>query len=110
MKGALALRQAVQTVSIDMSSTNVTTSAYLELIAALSYGASAVEVINNSASPMKLSVGAAGSEASFLVPYTIPPGGTPGLIPHAFKAGARISVEALIANVTSGSLILNFFG
>lgn len=108
MKGALALRRCIQTTNLLMSSTNITTSAWVQLIAALTYGASAVEVINNGAQPLQIAMGGAGSEVA--IAYTIPPGGTPGLIPAEFLKNSRISVKAIGATSDSGYLILNFFG
>ncbi len=107
MKSALALRRCIQTTSLDTSSTNITTGAWVQLIAALTYGASAVEVINMSAQPLQLAMGGSGSEVA--IAYTIPPGGSPGLIPAEFLAGARISTKAIGATVDSGYILLNFF-
>ncbi len=107
MKGALALRRCIQTTSLDTSSTNIGTSAWVQLIAALTYGASAVEVINNSGQPLQIAMGGAGSEVA--IAYTVPPGGSPGLIPAEFLAGARISAKSIGATISSGYVLLNFF-
>ncbi len=107
MKSALALRQSCQTANLLMSSTNITTSAWVELIAALTYAASGVEVINNSGQPLQIAIGGAGSEVA--IPYTVPPGGTPGVITQTIPKGSRISFKAIGATVNSGYLILNAF-
>ncbi len=110
MKGSLALRKPVKTLTLDMSSTNVTTSAWAVLVASLSPAASALEVINPSGSPIKISQGTAGNETAGLIPYTIPPGGTSGPYTLELKNGSPITVQAVGMNITAGTLILNFFG
>lgn len=108
MKGAIALRKPVGTVCLDMSSTNVTTSAWATVLAALVQACSAVECINQSGSPLLIALGAGGSEVA--IPYTVPPGGSAVLIPVEMKNGARLSAKAVGTSVSAGYLIFNFLG
>jgi hypothetical protein len=113
MKSGSPLRRASQTTVLDMSSTNVTTSAYATLLAAASnlYGCSGIEIFNPSGTAMIIALGAAGSEVA--IPYTVLPGGTTGFIMFEINKGVRISLKGLSAgggaNVTTGAFILNQF-
>lgn len=90
-------------------STNVTTSAWVELIASMDKPASYVEIFNSSGSILKLSTGAAASEDSYEIPYYVLPNGSSILLPIEFANLKRISAKAVDVDATMGSLILNFF-
>lgn len=109
MKGAVAIRKPVKTVTLDMSGANITTSAWVQILAAASnlYGCSAIEVFNPSGSSIQIATGAAASEVA--LPMTILPGGTSGPVPFEISGGKRISLKAIDANVTSGLFVINFF-
>lgn len=111
MKSAIGLRKPIQTFTMDLAVTNITFAAWVQVIAALTFGASAVEVFNPSSSPIIISQGGPGNEtaANKLVPYTIPPGGTSGPYVFEFKAGLPVTVKALDADINAGRFILNFF-
>jgi hypothetical protein len=89
----------------DNSSNNITTAAYLQLVAATSVITSRVEVYNQSASSIYFAVGAAASEIN---QFIIPPGGN-GFVPLQIASNSRVSVKAVDANATTGSLIVNFW-
>lgn len=109
MKTAAALRRPVQTTTLDMSSTNITTSGYATLLAKASnlHACSAFEIFNPSGSAMSIATGDAGSEV--LLPYTILPGGTTGFIAAEIPSGVRISLKAFDTNVAIGRFVLNQF-
>lgn len=103
----VGLRKPVQTVTLDTSSGNITTSAYRQILAVLTFACSGVEIFNPSGSSIKMAQGAAASEVD--LPFTIIPGGTPGIVPLEMKAGARISLKAIDTNMTSGLFVINFY-
>ena len=108
MRGSLAIRTPVDTSRLDMSSTHVTTGAYVTITASLAAGVSAMEIFNPSASTMKIAVGAAGSEVD--MKYSVIPGGSAFLIPLPAGGGKRISLKAVDADATSGIFTINYFG
>lgn len=108
MKGALAIRKPLETLCLDMSSTNITTSAYAVLIASKNYSCSGMEVLNPSSSPMKIAIGGSGSEVD--IPYTIPQGGSLIFIPVEMKKADRLTAKAIGTSVSTGYLVINFFG
>lgn len=110
MKGSVAVRKPVQTVTLVLSSNNITTSAWQTILAKASnlVACSEVEIFNPSGSSIQIAIGDAGLEKSF--PFTILPGGTTGLVVMEIPRGQRISCKAVDANVTSGLFVLNFYG
>lgn len=107
MRNLLA-RNPVATLVVDTASVNVTTAAWATLLAALLKGFDAMEVVNMSAQPLSIALGAAASEVA--IPYTVPAGGSSGIMPYNGPKGARLSAKAIGADVTSGYVIFNFFG
>jgi len=107
MRGSLAIRVPVQKAYIDMSSTNVTTSAYVTLISSLSYGVSAMELFNPSAATMKIAIGTAGSEVD--MNYYVLPGGSAFLIPLPAGHSQRVSIRAVDQTAASGLFVINCF-
>jgi hypothetical protein len=107
MKGALAIRKPVQTAYLNTGSTNITTSAWVTLLAAASnlVAASAVEIFNPSGSTLIIALGAAGSEVA--IPYTIIPGGTVVVLAMEIPAKTRVSVKAVDTTVSSGYMVFN---
>jgi hypothetical protein len=109
--GTLLTSQAAATVSctdfarIDISGTNITTGAYVQLIAATSGAAKKIEIQHQCGSSLYLAFGGAGSEVDKLI---IPPGGN-GLISLNIPASTRLSVKAIATNATSGELMVNLF-
>lgn len=89
------------------STTNVTTGAWVQLLA--SVGGTAIreiDIFDSSGETLELGIGAAGSE---VVNSYIFPGGN-GRIPMQIAASARLSVRAVSATANSGELIINLYG
>ena len=87
------------------SSTNITTSAYTQLIASTTSATTFVDIFDSSGQAMILAVGASGSE---VIQAYIPPGGDAFSL--SIPAGSRVAYKALTANATSGYLLLNMRG
>lgn len=93
----------------DASSTNITTGAYVELIADIgAISGKKVQIFNGQGTPFYLAVGAAASEADKLI---VCPGGFPdGGIEVNLPVNARISAKAIGSDITSGTIIINIMG
>jgi hypothetical protein len=87
------------------SSTNVTTSAWVQLSAVFPGNASYIEIFDSSGQTLTLGFGASGSEVSTL---TIFPGGN-GVIPAKIPINTRLSIKALSATASTGELDINFY-
>ena len=96
----------IDRVRLDYSSTNVTTSAYTQLIASTAGAIKEVEIFDSSGSTMVLATGAAASEVDKNYVF---PGGN-GRIPMAIAASTRLSVKAISANATTGEITINLYG
>lgn len=90
----------------DYSSVNVTTVAYVQLIASTSAAAKVIEIFDSSGQAMILAVGAAASEVD---QFYIFPGGQ-GAVQLAIPASSRVSIKAKTANATSGYILVNTYG
>lgn len=84
------------------SATNITTAAYVQLIASTTNATNFVDIFDSSGNAMILAVGASGSE---VIQAYVAPGGDQ--IPLAIPAGSRVSYKALTADSTSGYLLIN---
>lgn len=94
-------------VRLVYSTTNVTTGAWVQLLA--SVGATAIkeiEIFDSSGETLELGVGAVGSEVSNSYIF---PGGN-GRIPMQIAALSRLSVKAVSATANSGELVINLYG
>lgn len=98
-------RTKITPVRNDYSSVNVTTGAYVQLVASTSATINKLQIFDSSGSTMVLAVGAAASEVD---QFYIFPGGN-GDVELSIPSGSRISVKAVSASATSGELIINFF-
>jgi hypothetical protein len=87
------------------SSTNVTTSAYVQLVASTSSTVNMIEIFDSSGQSMIIGVGASGSEVIQL--YTTPGGN--GQVPLAIPSGSRVAIKALTGSATSGYITINFY-
>jgi hypothetical protein len=85
------------------SSTNITTSAYVQLVASTSNKINSVYIFDSSGQAMIFAIGGSGSE---VIQLYVPPGG--GTFPIQIAASTRIAYKALSANATSGYLIMSF--
>ena len=89
------------------SSTNVTTTDWVQLDSALDAGASCLEIFDSSGSVLKLAIGASGAEVE--LPFYIMPGGNSQLIQVPLSAGQRLAVRAVDTNATTGQLLINLY-
>ena len=102
------VRKPVHKLYLDTNSTNITTSAWVEVDASIDEPASAVELFNGSGRLLKLALGAAASEVE--IPYYLSPGGSSILVSlYDFPKGSRLSVRAVDATASSGLIVFNFF-
>lgn len=107
IKANTALLGYVGRVRLVYSATNVTTGAWVQLLA--SVGATAVreiEIFDSSGETLELGLGAAGSEVANV--YVIPGGN--GKIPVQIAANARLAIKAVSATANSGEIVLNLYG
>lgn len=89
------------------STTNVTTGAWVELLA--SVGATAIkeiEIFDSSGETLELGIGAAASEVS--KSYVFPGGNGKTLM--QIPAGARLSIKAVSATASTGEILINLYG
>lgn len=91
---------------------NATTSplsfaAWTEILAALEYPSSHLEVYNGSTTPIQVAVGSAGNEEA--LPYTIMGGGTQGLVKQRIDASSRITLKPVDTNIADGFIVINLF-
>ena len=102
-------RKPVGRISLNTASINITTGAWVELVAATSKAFSFLEVYNNTGRILRLAVGAAASESELLI--YIYPGISSQIIPldELVKNGDRLSVRALDGTANTGYLIMNMY-
>lgn len=89
------------------STTNVTTGAWVQLLA--SVGATAIkeiEIFDSSGETLELGVGAAASEVS--KSYVFPGGNS--RIPMQIPANARLAIRAVSATANVGEIVINLYG
>jgi hypothetical protein len=89
----------------DYSSVNVTTGAWVQLIASTASAVNQIFVFDSSGQTMELGVGPAASEARVSI---IVPGGN-GDIPLAIPASSRVSVRAISATASVGEIDINLY-
>lgn len=85
------------------SSVNITTSAYVQVVASTAGAINRLYVFDSSGSALIVATGAAASEVDKLY---IPPGGSGVPYEINIPAGTRVAVKALDVNATSGQLIM----
>lgn len=90
----------------DYSSVNVTTGAYVTLVASTSAATTRLRIFDSSGSALKLATGAAASEVDILY---IPPGGMDAPIEVNIPTGTRLSLKAADSNATSGQILVTAF-
>lgn len=83
------------------ASTNVTTGAWVELIASTSAAISRLHIFDSCGQTLELGTGAAASETRVLI---IPPGGFDAPVDLAIAASTRVSIRAISANCTTGEI------
>lgn len=87
------------------SSTNVTTGAYVQLVASLAAAVNEVEIFDSSGQTLVLATGGAGSEVDQAFVF---PGGN-GRIPLAIASATRVSIKAVSATANDGEIAINFY-
>jgi len=87
------------------SSTNVTSAAYVQLVASTTSAINMIEIFDSSGVALYFATGAAASEVNQFVIY---PGGN-GQVPFAIAASTRLSVKAVSTSATSGTGIINLY-
>lgn len=89
------------------SSVNLTTSAYLQVVASTTNTINRLYISDTSGSFIILAVGAAGSEVDRLY---IGPGGNDNPFELNIPIGSRISIKALDTNATQGRIVITALG
>lgn len=97
--------QANNPVVTSYSSTNVTSGAYVQIVASTTTAINLVEIFDSSGVALYFATGGAGSEVNQFVIY---PGGN-GQVPFAIPQGTRLSLKAVSTSATSGTGIINFY-
>lgn len=98
----------VKSVSLNTSSTNVTTAAIVQVDATGigSYPGGKIQYFNQTTKILQLYYGKSGSEIAHIY---LPPTNSPVVIEAYFPNNSRISVKAVDSTATSGYLTLDFF-
>jgi hypothetical protein len=99
-------RAYADSVRNDYSSTNVTTGAWVQLIASTAAAINGITIFDSCGQTLELGTGAAASESRVMI---IPPGGIDGFVPLAIASGTRVSVRAVSATCSSGELDITGF-
>jgi len=102
----LLARKVVGFASLLTGTTNITTAAYVQLVASLPGTIEAIQFYNGSTSTLALASGASGSETNEVL---LGPG-LSDIIPveTLFPKGSRMSVIAVDTTASAGTLAINF--
>ncbi len=104
--GAPRASKLVQSIRLAYASTNVTTSAWVQLDSALNGNSTEMEIFDSSGETLKLGIGVAAAEVDL---HHIVPGGN-GRIPCMLSVGARLAIKCVSTGpAASGELILNLY-
>lgn len=95
-----------QFVRNDYTSVNVTTAAYVQLIASVAQDYQEFEIFDSSGQTLKIAFGAAASEVDQFLVF---PGGN-GRIKKKVTSGTRISIRAVSGTANAGEISLNLYG
>lgn len=90
----------------DYSGVNVTTGAWVQLIASTAADIAALTIFDSCGQTLELGTGGGGAETRRLI---IPPGGIDGQLQLAIPAGTRVSIRAVSGNCTSGEIDITGF-
>lgn len=99
-------RTVVTTVRNDYSSVNVTSGAWVQLVASLGSDVNALDLFDSSGQTLEIGTGAAASEVRLFLVY---PGGN-GQLPVRIASGTRVSIRAVSATANAGEIDINFMG
>ena len=89
----------------DYTSVNVTTGAWVQLLAAVSVDINSIEIFDSSGQTLEIGFGAGGAEVS---KFYVFPGGN-GRIPIFIPSGTRIAIQAISALADAGEISINFY-
>jgi hypothetical protein len=98
-------RNAVTQARNVYSSTNVTTSAWVQLVSSLPGQVNEIYIFDSSGQTMELGVGASGFE---VVQLLISPGGI-GTQSLLIPSGSRVAIKAISGTASAGEIDVNFF-
>lgn len=101
---ALGAANTTQVNVLSYSSTNVTTSAYVALVASTPISVSKLEVCDTSGKILKIASGQSGSELDL---FSVQVSGCI-VVPYYLPAGSRLSIKAIDATASSGYNVLSF--
>ena len=116
-------RRPVWTLQYNISTGNITTSAWQQVLASIPYACTSLEIFCSGGSIMQFSIGTPGNELKGILPYTILPGGSsiflpfetspdklvPGSLPNGLRKGLPLTCKAVDQSSTAGYLIINAF-
>lgn len=88
------------------ASVNVTTGAWVQLIASTAAAINAITLFDSSGQTLELGTGAALSETRKLI---IPPGGLDGQVSLVIASGTRVSIRAVSGTASSGEIDITGF-
>lgn len=88
---------------LSYSSSNVTTGAWVQLIASTAAAINSLTIFSSCGETIELGTGASSSEARKLL---IPPGGLDGPVDLSIASGTRVSLRGVSGNCTSGQISL----
>ena len=97
-------RTPFTTVRNVYSSTNVTSGAWVQLIASTGSATNAIDIFDSSGQTLELGTGAASSETRLILIY---PGGN-GPQPVVIPSSTRVSIRAVSGTASVGELDINF--
>lgn len=98
-------RRLVSNVRNAYASTNVTTSAWVELVHSMPLNTGMIEIFDSSGQTLKIGFGASGSE---VVQFLVYPGGN-GMIPVRVTQDTRVSIKAVSGTASTGEIDVNFY-
>lgn len=96
----------VKTVSFDFSSTNVTSSAWVQLLSSVGARCNHVEITHQGSYPVYLGYGASGAEVTERI---IEPTGETIRSPLLLESGHRLALKATGTTLSTGTITMNFF-
>jgi hypothetical protein len=101
---AFATADTTRVNVLSYASTNVTTAAYVELVASSPISVSKLQVCDTSTKLLKIATGSAGSEIDR---FTVQVSGCV-VVPYYFPPATRFSIKAVDASATTGYNALSF--
>lgn len=97
----------VNNIRLDSASTNITSSAYVQLLATTSGHVAGIDIANGGAQDLVLALGAAGAEVDWMY---IKASTTYQRFNVAISKDMRVSVKSLGSTLSSGTIVINLWG